>query len=218
MWHWALIQSLNYINILPAFKGECLPLDLLFKNSCTDRHQQLQGEIINFKVRSMNHCIDLQMIAAWEELFPPERFTWLHHILCFFQMHSEVSQALHVRTLQHKRSREGLIPAFAVQPTINILNSAVPKCEKGRDYEIEINGHASYTTWCFTFSRALIIECSTEWADVHLLLYATFSALLPSVFLYLLHSILGESRWISAGRWCGHYVSFLLHASCVPGE
>lgn len=68
------------------------------------------------------------------------------HILYLFQIHSEVSQALHISTLQHKRSRERLIPAFAVQPTINILNSAVPRCEKGRDYEIEINGHASYTT------------------------------------------------------------------------
>lgn len=113
-------------------------------------------KIINFKVRSMNHWMDLLMTAAWEELFPPQSFTWLHHILYVFQIHSEVSQALHVRTLQHKRSRERLSPVFAVQPTINILNSAVPKCKKGRNYEIEINGHASYTTWCFTFSRVLL--------------------------------------------------------------
>lgn len=144
-------HQLYYFNILPAFTGKYLPLDPLFKNSCADHHRQLQGEIINFKVRSMNPWIDLLMIAAWEELFPPQSFTWLHHILYLFQIHSEVSQALHVRTLQHERSRERLIPAFAVQPTINILNSAVPKCAKGRDYEIEINGHASYTTWCFTF-------------------------------------------------------------------
>lgn len=135
---------------IASFQGKMSSFGPTIQNQLYHQHQ-LQGEIINFNVRSMNPWINLLVIAAWEELFPPQSFTWLHHILYLFQIRSEVSQALHVSTLQHKRSRERLILAFAVQPTINILNLAVPKCEKGRDYEIEINSHASYNYLMFYF-------------------------------------------------------------------
>jgi len=40
-----------------------------------------------------------------------------------------------------------------------------------------------------------------------------FCALLPSLFLALLHWNLGESRWISAGTLCSRHASLLLDGS-----